>query len=48
MNEQVDAFKTLLAESLGEGGKARSVTQMREGYEALGSAIRWLRRFMAT
>jgi len=39
MNEQVDAFKTLLAESLGEGGKARSVTQMREGYEALGSAF---------
>lgn len=38
MNEQVEAFKGLLAESLGEGGK-RSVAQMREGYEALGSAF---------
>ncbi|MCR9259362.1 MAG: alpha/beta hydrolase [Pseudomonadaceae bacterium] len=39
MNEQVEAFKRLLAESLGGPGGERSVTQMREGYEALGNAF---------
>ena len=39
MNEQVEMFKGLLAEHLGESSGDRSIAQMREGYEALGSAL---------
>ena len=39
MNEQVEMFKGLLAEHLGESSGDRSIAQMREGYEALGSAF---------
>lgn len=39
MNEQVEMFKGLLAERLGESRGDRRIAQMREGYEALGGAF---------
>lgn len=39
MNQEVEAFKALLAQSMGNGESERSIEQMREGYEALGGAI---------